>query len=297
MPQVLITQSAWTTIAREVSFFDQQNKEAIIYPLFGFIRKDNCLKAPWTMLTLDDIKYFIVTHAFAPPRELCHHSVARAGFMLLSEEDEIKWEEALKAWYQPLCQRFPTLEIGNVHSHQFARYSTWPSSGGQSTDYYRIYKFWQHLRTRKLDTPLEIIICQGSYFRRIWRACCFGFGETQNIVSLGPAKIITDDHPLAAQILTPPFNLTSEGLFWKLEQSRKLPQIESFDNYYFGWISCKIRLAENKYLFVNFPPSFPSSNHVLWQTLDAEKKLWQPMKRLNVNGFNFQLTDLVKEII
>lgn len=295
MPRVLITQSAWTIIAREVSFFAKQNKEAIIYPLFGFIRKTDCLKAPWEMLTLDDIEYFIVTHAFAPPRELCDHSTVRAGFIFLSEEDQLKWQKAMEDWYQLWCQKFPTLEIGNVHSHQFARGNTWPSSGGESTDYYRIYKFWQHLTTRKLDTPLEIIICQAGYFGRAWKACCFGFDQTQSLISFGSAQIIKDDHPLVAEVLTRPFNLTSRGLFWKLEQIRQLPEeIESFDNYYFGWISCKIKLSETKYLFVNLPPSFPNCDYVLWQTLDIANKKWRSMKSLEIDGFNLQLKDIVE---
>lgn len=294
MPQVLITQSAWTVITKEVNFFARQNKEAIVYPLFGFVRSDNCLKAPWEMLALDDIKYFVVTHAFVPPREMCDHSTIQAGFMFSSEEDQDRWQKALENWYRPLCQRFPTLEIGNVHSHQFARYTTWPSSGGESTDYYRIYGFWQHLRTRKLDTPLEIIICRAGFFGRDWKACCFGFDQTQSLIPLDSAKIVADDDILVTDVLTRPFNLTSWGLFWKLEQRRQLPEIESFDNYYFGWTSCKIKLAENKYLFVNLPPSFPDCDYILWQTLDVENKKWQQMKRLEISGFGLQLKDIAK---
>ena len=294
MPRVLITQSAWITIAREINFFAKQNKEAIIYPLFGFSRSADCLKAPWEMLTLDDLDYFVVTHAFAPSRDLCNHSTVSAGFRLLSKEDQVKWQTAITTWHQPLCQKFPTLEIGNVHSHQFARFRTWPSTGGESTDYYRLYKFWRHLRTRKLDTPLEIIVCQAGYFGRTWKACCFGFDTEQDIVSLGSAKIIADDHPLVAKVLTRPFNLTSQGLFWQLEQRRQLPEIESFDNYYFGWQSCRIKLSENKYLFVNLPPSFPNCHYILFQTLEVESKSWNRMKRLAINGFNLQLKDIVK---
>lgn len=296
MPRVLITHSAWKIITREVSFFAKQNKEAIIYPLFGFIRKDDCLKPPWEMLTLDDIKYFVITHAFAPPRELCNHSTARAGFMLLSEEDQIKWQQAMESWYLPLCQKFPTLEIGNVHSHQFARRTTWPSSGGNSTDYYRIYKFWQHLRARKLDTPLEVIICQAGYFGWDWKACCFGFNQEQSLVSFGSASIIYDNHPVVSKILSVPFNLTLEGLFWKLEQRRQVPEIESFDNYYFGWTSCKIQLSKSRYLFVNLPPSFPNCNYILWQTLDVENKQWGPMAKLPITGLDFQIKNLVGAI-
>src|SRR3989344_1531673 len=94
----LIAQSAWECIAGEVEYFathPEGSKEAIVYPLFGFLRRDQCLKAPWEMLELTDIQAFVVTHALAPPREYCNHTVMHAGFSFPTPEDEQKFGEVV----------------------------------------------------------------------------------------------------------------------------------------------------------------------------------------------------------
>jgi len=278
IPIFLITKSAWECITREVEYFaahPQGSKEAIVYPLFGFLRRSRCVKAPWEMLGIEDIEAFVVTHALAPLREYCNHTETHAGFSFPTPQDEHVFTEAVGSWSEALCARHPTLEIGNVHSHQFARGFTHPS--GEGGDYTRIKRLLEHLRTRKLNTAPEVIVCKSRRKDAHWTACCFATDGAARIVYCGKAEIVSDEHPMARRVLAQPYDDMPEGADWEFEQRAALPQIESIDAFHFGWRAVRMRLDEARYLFVYLPPRFPDCRYVLHQTADSAKRTWGGM--------------------
>lgn len=294
MTDVYIALSAWYTILKEIRFFAEQgNREAIIYPLFGFIRSANCMKAPWEMLELEDIESFLVTHAHAPLRKFCAHTSYRAQFNLVCEKDEEEFNQDIEAWSKPICSKYPTLEIGNVHSHPFVRGWAWPSSG-RNMDYARIYRLWEHLKKRKLNCPLEIILCRAKFdFGRFfgyskWDACCFSFDGRQNIVPLGKAHIIGDNDWRIKRILTIPYWKTEEGLKWEQQLREQIP-VESVDRFDFGWSAMPIRINADRYLLIHLPPQFPAPEYILTQIFDKATRKWSGTEKLNFNGSGFAL--------
>lgn len=296
MAKVYITQSAWQTILEEVRYFARQgNREAIVYPLFGFIRSTECLKAPWEMLEQEDLDSFVVTHAHAPLRKFCAHTGVRAKFVFGNDEEKEEWEKDMSCWSQPLCDAYPSLEIGNVHSHPFAHFWTQPSSGSDQMDYARIYKLWQHLRNRKVNSPLEIILCRSFFGWEKWSACCFTFDAAQNIVSLGKAQIISNHDELAQAVLTIPYWKTTEGRQWEKWQRDNIPEIEEIDRFYFGWSSVRIKRSESNYFFIHLPPQFPFAKSILGQHFDAQAKELSQAQKINVYGSNYRIS--LREII
>lgn len=280
MTQVYITQSAWCTILEEVKFFaTQENREAIVYPMFGFIRSSDCMKAPWEMLELYDLESFVVTHAHAPLRKFCEHTNIRAKFNLATDADKLEFNEDIIHWSKPLNEMYPTLEIGNVHSHPFARGWTYPSSGNDQMDYPRIYKLWQHMCGRMVNSSLEIILCRAIFSRNKWKACCFSFDEKQKIVSLGKAHIISDDDPQVKKVLALPYWKTNEGARWEKMQQDQVPEIQAFDRYFFGWSTVRMKFLEQSlHLFVHLPPQFPKVERVIVQGYDEINRKWLAKK-------------------
>ncbi len=297
MPNVLISKSAWNIIECEIGHFAADgNKEAIVYPLFGFLRASQCIKSPWEPINLTDIDTFVVTHAFAPPREYCNHSQVRAGLQFPSPEVEERYENALQAWARQYTSQYPTLEIGNIHSHPFATGCTTPS--GIGGDYTRIYSLWQHMMTRGVNTALEIIVCRSKKTSQVhWIACCFGFDNGQKVVSLGAATIVSDSDSRVRKVLSRPFRELAQGPLWENAQRQNVPQLHTFRRASNGWIAIGAEVEGNRQLAVYLPPSFPNAPHVLYQTYDSAERRWSSMKlwRLQGKGFDYTLVRSIRD--
>lgn len=308
MVKTLITKSAWQIITQEVEHFAYHtgaSKEAIIYPLFGFITKNT--KPIRKKINLGDIEYFIVTHAFAPPRELCDHHGARAGFLFNTSEEEEMIIKIVKEWSEKYIDIYPSLELGNVHSHQFATGKTSPSYGPHC-DVERVNMLWKHLSQYNLNTALEIIICKRSIVRSIlsyipffpkpkhkWNACCFGFDTKQQIVDIGFAEIVSDNDERVKEILTIPFFRTKEGEKWSEKQKRKIKNLGAISEFHWGWSSCRIEYDNNKLVYINFPPSFPYTRKIFYETYDPVTKQISDFHEWNINKpiMDFNLSEII----
>lgn len=300
MTRVLIAESAWKTIVDEVNFFAADgNKEAALYPMFGFSRTQECLKTAWEMLGLEDIEYFVITHAHAPMRKFCFHTPVRAWFKFANDEEQNEHANDIKQWSTTLFAQHSMLEIGNVHSHPFSTIWTQPSSGGVYGDYYRMREMWRQMQKRMVDTPLEVILTRKFFGKKEWSACCFGFDSNQRVVSLGSAEIVRDDDLRVANVLAVPFILTPEGGEWKEKQFQQLSVLEAIDHYYFGWSTARVKIAENIFAFVHLSPQFQQGNEFLLQLANPETKQWTTMERVSFKSEagNFSLFDIFNQFL
>jgi hypothetical protein len=297
MAKVLIAESAWQKIIEEVNFFAADGgREAIIYPLFSLTRKSECMKATWEMLGLEDIDYFVVTHVHPPLRKFCVHTPVRAKFSFASSDEEQEFQADVQGWVQENFSKYPLLELGNVHSHPFSVLWTRPSSGGDQMDYARIHKMWQHMRQKRfVDTPLEIILCRNFFFRQSWKACCFGFDKTQEIVTLGKAEIISDDDVRVRNALSVPFVVLPEGISWQKQQLAEVPEIQSIDKFCFGWSTAAIKLDDRRNVFMHFSPQYPKDCSALVQMEDVAEGIWSPMRRITTEDAREALS--IKKIL
>lgn len=292
MPKVFIGESAWRAITREISHFADMSfvgKEAIVYPMFGYFRKDACLKAPWEMLELKDLDCFVVPFASPPPREFTNHTSYHAGFRFKSPEERIRFEQIMGGWSGFLDEKYyPMLRVGNVHSHQFATKKTWPSSGGSQMDEARILDMRDDLKGEGLDTALEIIICKAGFKKGEWVACCFGLDHNQQIVDLGYAEIVPDHHPLIGKLLASHYTKTRLGQRWEERQKKILPGIEDIKTFNSGWRSFAINFLASGFVYIHLPPTFPRCDFVLHQAFYPKAKLWGRMRRWRKKDHNFR---------
>ncbi len=285
MTSVYIAESVWKQVTAEVDHyaggsvarekgarlpfvlrFHYRSRESAFYTLFGFQRNEECRKPAWAILDIDDIEYFVVPYVFVPPRKYCRHGAAHARFEFRNEQELLEFHQLFAAWKEPIHQQFPTLlDIGNIHAHQFAHNTTYPSG----TDYGRVYDVWHHLYTENgLNTVLEIIVCQSADSGERWKACCFAFDQYQRIVDLGPAEIVPDDHPAIAKVLQSPYDLSSDGRRWQRRQTARLErvfpgaivQLKRF----WGWTTWRVTYNE-RIVDVYLPPSYPKCDSILYK--------------------------------
>ena len=298
MTTVLITQSAWSVITREISYFAdlQKGKEAVVYPLFGWLRAEDCLKPFWENLELEDLDYFIIPYAFAPPRKYARHSGARAGFSADTEEEKQEFIRMLNSWRDNIKADFPNLELGYVHSHWFAKGWTWPSHG-KDCDYPRIHGLWQDLLKVNLNTPLEVILCRRWGFMRRWKACSFGFDQKQRVVSLGEAKIVSDHDYRVRKLLTRPYDMTTEGVQWEEREGKSFvdglrPQRNFYGTTYL------IKQENGRHITFHFPYYFPNTDKILYQLYDPNNKTWEKAKAFPITKglFNLNIFEVVQNI-
>ncbi|MDP3710493.1 MAG: hypothetical protein Q8R29_02080 [bacterium] len=303
MTNVFIAESAWCTITREVSHFANMSfigKEAIVYPMFGYFRKEDCFKAPWEMLELEDIDCFVVPFAAPPPRELTDHGAFRASLKFKTPQEREKFQQIMGGWSSFLDDKYyPMLRVGNVHSHQFATDKTWPSKGGSQTDYPRILNLWKDLKEEGLNTAPEIIICKSRSKTEKWVACCFALDKDQEIVDLGHAEIVSDYHPLMNNLLTAHYTKTSLGQKWEERQKKILPGIENIKTFNSGWRSFAVNCLFNGYVFIHLPPTFPRCDFVLYQVFYSRIKLWGRIYRWykKDHTFRFDLDEICSKHI
>jgi len=297
MAKTLITQSAWQIITREVKHFAYHpdgSKEAIIYPLFGLLFKNK--KPIRKKIELNDIEYFVVTHAFTPPRELCNHHKTSAGFLFKNHQEEIKIVNLVETWSSQYTDIFPTLEVGHVHSHQFAIGKTRPSKD----DYDRTHNLWKYLsQNRNLNTALEIIICQSpiSSLCRKWNPCCFAFDKKQKIIDLGSAEIVPDNDKRVKEVLTIPFEEKKIGKIWELIQKKTIKNLDLRKNDW-GWNMVRIQYAENKFAYIYLPPSFPDTKKVFYETYDENTEKLEKFQEWQITKpiLFFNLSEIINFI-
>lgn len=292
-PKVLITDRAWRVITREIDHFVSHpggETEAIVHPLFGILPSARRLKAPWETLELEDLSYFIVPFAAPPPRKFCDHSAYRAGFRFNNREEREELLKVVNSWSLALCEKYsPALELGYVHSHQFA--TGWTSPSG--VDYGRVLSLWRYLSgtpSLNLNTALEIIICRrGRWsFRGRWKACCFAFDQYQSFANLGEADIVPENDPRVLKLLTRSYPRRKLGLAWEKHQKKLLPQIEAVDEFHFGWRTFRINCGGSRYLFVHLPPSFPRVYDMPYQLFYADTNEWSAMRLWPKRDFTFR---------
>jgi hypothetical protein len=299
LPGVLIARTAWELIMKEVEFFDSSpggSQEAVVYPVFGFLRREDCKKPPWEMLEISDISCFVVTHVFVPPREYCIHTKASAGFSADANGSSHVFDQ-VNVWANEMFRKFPTLERGNIHSHPFARNWTRPSK----TDRTRVQSRLEVIRKRFLNAAVEIIICKNiDDGCGQWKACCFVLNDANGpFISLGKAEIVDDtDHRLRA-VLSPGYrNVTPSGIEWEQKQFLETDGIEAFQSFYFGWTSVRIRMTDDCFIYIHLPPSFPICERILFQLVDPVKRRWGEMKiwESEAIGFELSLSDIIEYV-
>lgn len=299
IPKVLIARSAWKQIVREVEYFHslpEGSCEAAVYPAFGFRRRENSRKSPWEMIGIEDIDYFGISNIYVPERNLCAHTKRSVRF--ISEPDgRCPTIEAVNTWIRELSADHPAMELGNIHSHQFAKNWTRPSS----VDKDRIVTRLAHLRTRHLGLALEVIICQApDTGYGPWRACCFVLcDETASFQPLGPATIVDDEDARLHALLSGHYQSLIPGAQeWERRQRESIGGLEEFQRFDFGWTSVKIALRQDRYLFIHLPPTFPQPGTVLYQTADRIRRSWGEIRawKSDAHGFDLELNDIVKHI-
>lgn len=300
-PEVLITESAWVAILDEINSWASQHKEGALYNLFGFQRAYRCFKPPWKMLELDDIDYFVVPYVWPLPHKFWDNGTTHVRLRLANDEEATEFSNQVDAWAENVdpYQRF---EFGCIHSHPFGYGRTWPSSGGEETDFPRIFRMWEHLyKQRNLNVAIEIILSRSLDASKQWTACCFAFFVSdgkKKIMYLGEAEIVPDNDRRVQRILCIPYRSQPMGAEWEEWQMASISGLKEIHEYDFGWISYEIEYKAGQYLFIHLPPSFPATDRVLFQTFDSAKdscgimEVWYKFD----DGFDFQLLDIVKHV-
>lgn len=298
-PCVCIARSVWSAVVGEVEHFASLPTgltEAAVYPMFGFARRPSCLKPPWSMIELDDIESFVLTHAFVPPRGQCAHTMTRVIFVDSPDGAPPVFQQ-VQIWADEVFQAHPRLDLGNIHSHPFARGWTQPSG----TDRGRVIACLQSNRGRSLNVGLEIILCKDVSSPDGWKACCFALSdEGSPFQSLGSAEIVDDGDERVISMLSSRYRDLPDGIGreWEDRQRSNLEGLELFQDFPFGWSGARVRLGEGAYFLVYFPPSFPAADAVLYQSADSVNRVWGEMKRwvIGRDGFALDLSIIASAV-
>jgi hypothetical protein len=300
MALIYITRSAWQKAVAEVEFYANDpkgSKEAAMHAMFGFKRKDCSWKMPWEILDLSDIQYYLITHVWVPPRKYTKHKATSVNFVFKNEFELEDFKIQFNLWKNPLASRYPALDIGYIHSHQFATGFTMPSGLNVKgkTDYSRVYPFWQQMRNRGLDAVPEVIFCKSRKKDSDWEACSYIFDSENKFKYQGYIEIIPDDDPKVDEILCRSYSSLPGGSLWRWRQNTQLSDCIEHGKYNFGWQGFQIRYLENNILYVLLPPNFPNCNSVLYKTFNEKGNYWSSTKLWPKKefGFRFQLRDLV----
>jgi hypothetical protein len=193
LPTVEIAQSCFDQVCRELDRV--YPSEGLAVPLLWLERRVPD-PGPTATLRLSQIAKVVVGKVVLVPADKQLNSGFRVGVL---EETDAPMAEATRA----LTHRYPRLRAcAYLHSHPFARGSTWPSRGARCDYEGHMLPLLARNRDAGLSTSFSVIACR-TLGGDGWLLQTFALDDDQKIVDLGFAQAIPDRHPDAARCLLP----------------------------------------------------------------------------------------------
>ncbi len=194
LPAVRICRGTWDRIRAELDRVAPA--EGLAVPLVALRPRDPD-HHPCSPLRLDQLEGLLIAKSVLVPSRLQDNQPARVSARLMANQ-------VVNARVLALCRRHPRLRAcAHLHSHPFARGSTWPS-GGPTGDVQG--HLWPQLRVNRaagLEASFSFIACRGPE-REGWRLQCFGLAPTGRVVDLGFAAPVSDHSPAVSWAMRGP---------------------------------------------------------------------------------------------
>ena len=255
--EIKIGASCWSQITAELD--RTYPLEGVLVPLVGLIpgRRD---RDPCATLQLCDIRCAVIARAVLVPRALQVNQAARVGVRARTD-----W--VINQEVERLTRQHPRLRAcAYLHSHPFARGSTWPSSGCLGDHEGHMLPLLRRNRAAALDTSFSFIACLGSQppgwsrGAQPWRLQGFALGQDEQVMDLGFAAVVPDDDPDLRHLLRPsrlgrsPYKQVTRR--WRRELRRAGIRFHG-DELFDGWQRWIITPGPHLSLVILLPMDFP----------------------------------------
>lgn len=288
-PTVEIAQSCFELICEELSRV--YPREGLAVPLVWLERRAP-EPGPTATLHLDQISRVVIRHAILIPPEKQLNAGFRVG--VLGETDGL-----VASATGALTRRFPRLRAcAYLHSHPFARGSTWPSRGPRCDYEGHMLPLLERGLQAGLATSFSVIACRTPADDG-WRLQTFALDDDRAIVDLGFAQPIPDESAAATRALLPALRRRRVSRLVRawLRRLRRAGVVYKTDELFDGWLRI-IAHARHRSLVALVPLAFPDDRArvFVWNretneveprdgaSLDSASALWRLVVSLEEAG-------------
>ncbi len=235
--KIKVSASCWQTICDE---FDRvAPREGILVPLVALDLADSDHN-PCSNISLEDVVEMVIADVVLIPSDRQRNQLARVS--VLGDTDDLVGQRIEES-----VQRHPRLRAcAHLHSHPFARGSTWPSRGSRCDYDGHMLPLLFDNRGAGLDTSFSFIACRKSAGRDDtndesgrWKLQCFALDGRARIVDLGFAEVVPDAAVEVVAALHPPLHASTVARTWfrhwrrrQRTQGRRVKVEPLFD----GWL-------------------------------------------------------------
>jgi hypothetical protein len=249
LPRVSVAAGCWAEIVSELDRVAPC--EAIALPLLALLPRGAEERNPCAPLELEDLEELVIARVVLVPEQRQINALARVSVLPLTDE-------LVNARAAAELRRFPRLRAcAYLHSHPFARGSTWPSSGMTGDLDGHMRPLLRHNADSGLHTSFSFIACRTDDGGG-WRLQGFALDRRGEVIDLGFAEPLAE-HRLRRLLLPPlgarePFRHLLRR--WRRELRRTRVRYES-DDLFDGWRRTIVELDPQRALVILLPLDFP----------------------------------------
>ncbi|HEY3448112.1 MAG TPA: hypothetical protein VGK67_17275 [Myxococcales bacterium] len=282
-PTVEIAQSCLDQVASELTRVAP--REGLAVPLVWLSRRPP-EPGPTATLHLAHLEKVVIAGVVLVPAEKQLNSGFRVG--VLGETDGLVAQATKR-----LTRRHPRLRAcAYLHSHPFARGSTWPSRGARCDYEGHMLPLLERGLQAGLATSFSVIACRPNGGDG-WKLQTFALDDERRIVDLGFAQPIPDDHPDVARALLPALSRRRGARLVRawLHKLRRASVATRVDELFDGWL----RIIAGP-LVALVPPGFPDQAVQLFRW-DPETNAVSPLesRALSKSGALLELVRSLEE--
>jgi hypothetical protein len=265
LPRVSVAVDCWTAIVAELDRVDPC--EAIALPLLALVPRAE-ERNPCAPLGLEELEEVIIARVVLVPEQRQINAPARVSVLPLTDE-------LVNARVAAELRSFPRLRAcAYLHSHPFARGSTWPSRGLAGDVDGHMRPLLRHNVESGLHASFSLIACRGADGRG-WRLQAFALDPRGEVIDLGFAEPLAE-HRLGRLLLPP---LSAREPFrhllrrWRRELRRARARCES-DELFDGWRRTIVELDRQRALVILLPLDFPLRPPRCFVVDRASRRTW-----------------------